>query len=204
MPFVKDLFLRVAIGDKTIFPRNNVSKCGNIICAAPDRATAVEAAENAVRSIFIRLDPNNPETGDFLSISPNSPNEGCTFPPNAFQLTPELKDELSKLPETYISFNLSASVPPCEYLLIPFPAFTESGLKDYVGRTVAESLRAVQEIAGVSLQEISINCIEKYYVECEESSDNVSSFLGRQFWSSLVRGGYQGAIYYLDKLITRK
>jgi biotin carboxylase len=66
VPHVLDVFLRAAEGGKVTFPENNVSKCGNIISAAPDRASAVEAAEAAARSILIRLDPTDPETACFL------------------------------------------------------------------------------------------------------------------------------------------
>jgi biotin carboxylase len=48
-PLVKDMFLRITEGSKVSFPENNVSKCGNIISAAPERIIAIEAAENAAR-----------------------------------------------------------------------------------------------------------------------------------------------------------
>ena len=38
-PYVKQLFLRVAPGDRVVFPSNNVEKCGNIISQAPARAS---------------------------------------------------------------------------------------------------------------------------------------------------------------------
>ena len=61
-----------------------------------------------------------------------------------------------------------------------------------MGRTVSESLQAVRELSGLSLPEIP--------AESAKSSDNIGSILGRSFWAALVRGGYQGAVYYLDKL----
>ncbi|MCL2128419.1 MAG: hypothetical protein FWH38_09205, partial [Treponema sp.] len=76
--------------------------------------------------------------------------------------------------------------------LLPFPGFTASGLKDYAGRSVAESLGAVRELSGLSLPEIPQNGAE--------SSDNECSFLGRSFWAAFARGGYQGAVYYIDSL----
>jgi hypothetical protein len=51
-----------------------------------------------------------------------------------------------------------------------------------MGRTVTESLEAIQELTGFSF----------IFIE-------VSGFLGRSFWAALVRGGYQGAVYYIDK-----
>jgi hypothetical protein len=60
-----------------------------------------------------------------------------------------------------------------------------------MGRTVAESLQAVRELTGLSLTEIPIESLK--------SSDNIDSFLGKSFWAALVRGGYQGAVYYIDQ-----
>ena len=220
LPHVRDLFLRAAEGGKVSFPQNNVSKCGNIIAAAPNRAAAVTAAETAARSILIRLDPTDPETATFLSSD-------AAFPPDAFPLTPALRDALAQLPETTLFPPESLTrrhgehgehgkekaqicnsppppplsvppVPPCEALLLtPFPVFTKSNLTDYMGRTVAESLRAVRELTGLLLPEIG----ESTY----NTTDNIGSFLesrflGRSFWAALARGGYQGAVYYINQL----
>ena len=219
LPHVRDLFLRAAEGGKVSFPQNNVSKCGNIIAAAPDRAAAIAAAETAARSILIRLDPADPETAVFLSASDTA------FPPDAFPLPPALRDALAQLPETTLfspesltrrhgehgehgkekaqicnsppppplSVSSVPPVPPCEALLLtPFPAFTGSNLTDYMGRTVADSLRAVRGLTGLLLPEIG----ESTY----NTTDNKGSFLGRSFWAALARGGYQGAVYYINNL----
>jgi len=183
LPHVRDLFFRISAGDKVDFPRNNVSKCGNIISAAPDRAAAAEAAENAARSILIRLDPADPETAEFLGIGLSS-----RFPPPAFSLDRQLEEALSRLPETLAPKNNPAPIS-----VLSFPAFAASGLKDHMGRTVAESLQAVRELTGLLLPEITAENIK--------SSDNKGSFLGRSFWAAFVRGGYQGAAYYIDRLI---
>jgi biotin carboxylase len=201
-PFIKDLFFRIASGDKVDFPRNNVSKCGNIISAAPDYASAVEAAESAARSILIRLDPSDPETGEFLSNAGNreqgtgngeqgtgNGEQGTGFPPDAYLLGPELKDALTALPDTKIQGQGESPQ------IVPFPAFQTSGLKDYAGRSVMESLEAVRELSGLSLPEFHAESD----IKSPESSDNYrNNYLGRQFWSALVRGGYQGAVYYIE------
>jgi hypothetical protein len=188
-PFVKDVFFRIAEGTRVDFPRNNVSKCGNIISAAPDRAAAVDAAESAARSILIRLDPSNPETGEFLS------NAGTDFPPDAYQLGPELKAALAYLPDSKIQEQKE------DMQILPFPAFQASGLKDYAGRGVEESLEAVRKLTGLKLPEFHNENAEKYP---ESSDNNRNNFLGRPFWSALARGGYQGAVYYIDKITGNK
>jgi hypothetical protein len=196
LPHVRDLFLRAEEGGKVGFPVNNVSKCGNIISAAPDRTAAVEAAETAARSVLIRLDPADNETQTFLEEESGPSSHcslliaHCSFPPSAFQLTPELEAALAALPETRISSP--QSLIPDPQSLFHFPEFAASGLTDYVGRTVAESLKAVQELTGLSLQEIT--------QESTKFSDNKGSFLGKSFWAAFVRGGYQGAVYYIDRL----
>ncbi|MDR2433714.1 MAG: ATP-grasp domain-containing protein [Treponema sp.] len=184
-PGVKDLFLRISEGSKVCFPENNVTKCGNIISAAPDRLTAAQSAETAARSILIRLDPGDPETAAFLSaFGSGTDAAGPVFPPDAFQPGPELRAVLSRLPE----FPPSDVHDPSIYL-IPFPEFTASKLTDYAGRTVKESLSAVRTLTGLSLPEDGKN------------SDNNSTLLGRSFWAALIRGGYQGAVYYIDKIL---
>jgi len=191
-PLVKDLFFRIAEGDRVDFPRNNVSKCGNILSAAPDRADAVEAAESAARCILIRLDPSNPETGEFLSGGGlGNREQGKSFPPDAYQLGSELKKALAALPDTRIEGQGES------LQLVPFPAFQTSGLKDYVGRNVADSLEAVRELTGLLLPEFHA---ENTVKPPEFSDNNRNNFLGKQFWSALVRGGYQGAVYYIDKI----
>jgi hypothetical protein len=240
-PLVKDLFLRIAKGDKVNFPENNVSKCGNIISTAPDREAAIEAAESAVRSILIHLDPTDQETAEFLSsqfltqrhkgtkntkkkeVFSSFPSSSVfsvssvvnmlhsSFPPRAFQLSSEMKAALFSLPETTFttpdilpphsplptSYSLitiphSSFLIPHSLSLLSFPEFETSGLKDYVGRDVTDSLAAVRTLTGLPLPEIQRENIE--------SSDNKSSFLGKSFWAALVRGGYQGAVYYIDRL----
>jgi hypothetical protein len=171
---INDFFLRIVEGDKVSFPENNVSKCGNIIASAPDRDCAITAAETAARSVLIRLEPEDTETHKFLSDT------GSNFPPDAFELTGELKDALAQLPE--YKKDTAASL-----FIIPFPAFEKSGLTDYMGRTVEETLDTVRQLTGFSLPFAG-----------ENAENNI--ILGRSFWAALIRGGYQGAVYYIDNL----
>jgi hypothetical protein len=173
-PWVKDLFFRVHEGSRVKFPENNVTKCGNVITAAPDRTQAAEAAERAARAILIRLEPGDKETADFLA-----PRAAGGFPPDAFTIPEELRGLLARLPEAEKTGTGG------ELALLPFPEFTGSGLRDYMGRTVEESLEAVRFLTGLSLP-----------LEAE-NSDN-KTMLGRSFWAALIRGGFQGAVYLID------
>jgi hypothetical protein len=172
---VNDFFLRIAEGSKVSFPENNVTKCGNIIASAENRETAVKTAETVARSILIRLDPTDNGTSEFLSST-------AVFPPDAFQITDELKLALSQIPD----FPTPYSLLPTPHLY-PFPEFTSSNLTDYMGRTVEEVLNIVRFLTGFPIPVSS------------ENAENIVR-LGRSFWSALIRGSYQGAVYYIDNL----
>jgi biotin carboxylase len=199
---VRDLFLRAEPGKDAVFPENNVSKCGNVIACAPGREEAVLAAEGAARSVLIRLEPRNPSTSAFLAIGPGQP----VFPPGAFVPGPGILEALARIPASSITNgggvagaenpqrgvardNVRArgeATPPKNLSgagLVPFPEFTSSALKDYLGRSVEESLDAVRELCGLALP---LGAGEP--------------LLGRDFWSAFIRGGYQGAAYFLDNL----
>jgi biotin carboxylase len=183
----RDLFLRAAPGGDVNFPENNVTKCGNVIAAAPGREEAVLAAERAARSVLIRLEPGNPATDAFLGAFPGgdparTPGGGPAFPPDAFTLDSPLLAALARIPEFPPPEPLSAAG------IFPFPEFTSSGLRDYLGRGVEESLEAVRKLCGLELP------------LCDRLPAGGGQLLGRGFWSALIRGGYQGAAYFLDNL----
>ncbi|MDR2618587.1 MAG: ATP-grasp domain-containing protein [Treponema sp.] len=173
VPAFKDLFMRIHEGSRVTFPENNVTKCGNIISAAPERAEAAASAESAARSILIRLAAPDSATEAFLAGY--RPKQGPGFPPDAFALDTRLRDLLDALPD-------SGTVKGTEPALAPFPELTGSGLTDWAGRSVPESLEAVRLLTGLSL------------------APGGRGALGRSFWTALVRGGYQGAVYYIDAL----
>ena len=215
-PNIKDLFLRIKEGDKVTFPENNVTKCGNILAAAETREEAINAGEAAAKSILIHLDPADDETGKFLSFFPDTGASNLRsaeqkeelFPPDAFGINYELYSKLSELPETFIGRaipyeELSSFAPakhcpmrPCEkrIRLIPFPAFTSSELRDYMGRTVNEALEAVRRLTGLELP-----VIETPLQSEDENADNQIR-LGKSFWAAFIRGSYQGAVYYIENL----
>lgn len=179
---VRDLFLRAEPGKTVTFPENNVSKCGNIIAAAPGRAEAAVAAETAARSVLIRLESPNAETAAFLA-------ETGAFPPAAFTLNSELRTALAELPDPELVGKAPGSGAAQPIAILPFPAFTASGLRDYTGRTIEESLEALRLITGLPLP-----------VKEAAGAGEGTLLLGRRFWSALIRGGYQGAAYVVDEI----
>ncbi|MDR2865200.1 MAG: ATP-grasp domain-containing protein [Spirochaetaceae bacterium] len=182
--WIKDIFLRVKAGDTVSFPENNVGKCGNIISAAPKRDQAISGAEQAARAILIRLASPDKAT-DFFLASPLD----TQFPPSAFSPHTSILRALEKLPE---SFPKAANQKLCLY---PFPELLNSGLKDYMGRSVNESLNAVRALSGDPLP---------FLAEDESPPDGnevgKNAVLGKKFWQFFLRGGYQGALYFLDSL----
>lgn len=178
LPGVKELFLRVDEGSVVFFPENNVSKCGNVIAALPDRKEAVAAAALAARSVLIRLEAPNDATDAFLAAL------GSPFPPDAYVLAPELRAALEKLDEGVPGPIVTGAGPA----LLPFPEFLTSSCTDYVGRSVGEGLEAVRVLTGLDLP----------ILDGEAARVEGRWLLGRNFWRAFVRGGYQGAAYFVD------
>lgn len=83
--------LKLKHGEKVSFPRNNVSKCGNVISKADTLDSAVSSAEKAVSKIIVRLKENDEETEKFL----NSVflEDEKNFPPDAYSFYPEIKND---------------------------------------------------------------------------------------------------------------
>jgi biotin carboxylase len=184
---VRDVFFRAAPGSVVSFPENNVTKCGNVIAAAPKRDDAIRCAESAARAILIRLRPRVPETDAFLSGGPRGPG---SFPPDSFCLT-DLKS-LEAIPAGTRDEASAGSLSRqelAELTLVPFDSLLSSASRDYVGRTAVESLDLVRRLAGIPL--------------AIRDEAGISGSLGRRFWEFFVRGGYQGALYFIDSLSGR-
>jgi len=196
IPHVTDLFFRAAPGSRISFPENNVSKAGNVIAAAPERSAAIQAAEDAARAILIRLAAPDAETDAFLA----GPLTAETFPPPAFAVS----DLIMVRGLSLIITDYSGRCPkiPRKSALIrgpylyPFPAFMESDIRDYQGRTPRETLEIVRRMTGLPLP----------FVPPEETPPEEAQgvVLGREFWTAMIRGGYQGAVYYIDRLLGAK
>ncbi|GHU42270.1 hypothetical protein FACS1894190_11410 [Spirochaetia bacterium] len=177
--YINDIFFRVTEGDSVNFPENNVTKCGNVISAAPTHDLAVKAVETAVRSVLFRLEAPNTETERFLGQS-------CDFPPDAFGVSPAVRAGLAAMLQgNAIKGNFSVEAPIC---IENFDLFFKSGALDYAGRTAEESLDAVRNICGTPLP---------FACRDEEPA------FGREFWGAMIRGGYQGAAYIVDKFLKR-
>ncbi|MDR2192900.1 MAG: ATP-grasp domain-containing protein [Treponema sp.] len=196
VPYVRDIFLRIKSGDTVRFPVNNVSKAGNVIAAAPAREEAVYAAETAARALLVRLEAPNKATSSFLE---NDDATGAVFPPSAYAISSEMKKLLEKVPagieeNMLYPYNKEILQRNAEQSLsiITFPEFETSDIKDWLGRSAQESLNAVRTLTGLSLP------LQKI-ADTHSGTD-----LGRGFWKALIRGGYQGAVYLIDSLMSKR
>ncbi len=182
-PYIKDLFLRTAEGEEVVFPSNNVEKCGNLISQAPERDSAVFAAEEALRSILIRLEAPNEATAAFLrglAVVPGF-NE-ASWPPRAFAVDAKFDAAIEALPEGERSLPDAAA----RIAVAALPLAETLELCDWSGRSLAESARLALERGG------------GYFLPAE--SVPTSPHIGRAFWKALIVGGAQGGLYVLDCL----
>jgi len=60
-------FLYTKNGDEVSFPVNNAKRCGSVLDFSPDRTVAIHSAEQRLKNIFLRLEPNNKLTEEFIS-----------------------------------------------------------------------------------------------------------------------------------------
>jgi len=165
-------FLLTAPGRRVEFPRNNVEKCGNIICTAEKREDACSLAEDLCRRVVLRLAAGRRETLDFIRRRSHA------WVPDAYILEdPENRKWLQSL-ESLHDFSVLESSRP----VIPLPPHPENESScDWLGRSLTEALDLIQEKTGI-------------HAGFEQGN------VGKQFWLALLRGGYQGALWYLDTL----
>ena len=185
MPHVRDVFVSAKAGKAVNFPENNVMKCGNVISVAERREDAVLSAKRASRSILIRLQAPNEASEAFLAVNEDA--QHGSFPPPAFPLDEKLVSALNALEPDSIQRGTNTGKSP---VLLDFPQLCESELTDYMGRSVGECLDAVRLLSGFELP------LVKPGTAFEDNP-----VLGRQFWQAFVRGGYQGAVYFIDCLV---
>lgn len=138
-PFVKNIFFRTKAGDKVDFPRNNVEKCGNVITSSENRRLSLEAAEKAVSSIILRLEPCNKDTEDFLKGIEDPIEKG--FPYSFYTLDKETFEKFNREIEN-TEWN---QIPPC------LRDKAES-LKDWNYRSIKETLELYKKYAGENVK----------------------------------------------------
>lgn len=169
---IKDLFILVEEGDRVHFPLNNVMKCGNVIAVAENREDALAASEKAVSRIRIGLLPGDSETQTFLEQDLDT-----SFPPSAYKA--EGWESLEYLNDFKADFSMQYKDSP---ILIP----------------------SSECLAFLSQKDWNAVSLDRVLKEIEESfdltfSENASwSLFSGHFWYALLRGGIQGALWYIN------
>lgn len=171
---VMDLFLRVEEGDQVSFPVNNVTKCGNVLALGKTREEALFASEAAVKRIRILLETDSQDTENFMEM----PLSHC-FPPSAYESLECLWCQSEGLSDFKPDFSMSYAVHPFPVPAVDDPIYS---IKDWHGISIGEALSELN------------------------SGKNIISEVGgewtlfsRHLWHSLLRGGIQGALWFLER-----
>ena len=186
-PWIQEMFIRVKAGDEVSFPTNNVEKCGNFISAASNRKAAVEAAEKACRTVFVRLQPNEAATRRFLF------GEKEKWIPDAFQIEHEANRtalaEMSTYNDKRSSYKQmsgqNSQQRPIKVAVIPLPSIGQEKSTDWHGTGFAEAWEKALELGSADV------------ADGQESADIV---VGEVFWTAFMRGGIQGAVWLIESI----
>ncbi|MDZ7792329.1 MAG: ATP-grasp domain-containing protein [Spirochaetia bacterium] len=181
--WIEEMFIRVSPGDKVDFPTNNVEKSGNFISAAPERSAAVDAAEAACRTVFVRLQPNHSVTRRFLFQQKEA------WIPDAFVVeNRENKRVFAAMPDykdLRRSYEQLSSPKEPSIAVCTLPNIAAESSKDWHGQGFEEAWNKVIKLSRVQLAEQ-----EKY-------ADIV---VGAILWNAFLRGGIQGAVWLLESI----
>ncbi|MBQ9538146.1 MAG: ATP-grasp domain-containing protein [Treponema sp.] len=169
-PFVRNVMPRAAGGDRVDFPRNNVEKCGNVIAVSKCRELAVQAAENAVSSIVLRLEANSRETDAFLAGTEQFCEKG--FPPDAFVLDDEGKETVLSFASKLGSIRKDS---PCSKIGDAGFLKVAENIRDWNHRSLLATLELFDRL-------------------CPEHPE----LDALKFFEAAIRGGLQGLIYMRD------
>ena len=158
----------VSIGSRVDFPRNNVEKCGNIIAVSHSREAAIAVAEDAVSDIFITLEADNPETEKYLAGQELY--DEASFPPDAFgKFTAEQKEELNKASQIPANAKLSDFIP-----------------------------EVLQSAEYINKKDWNYNTIRQTAEKFDILRPKHPALNAAGFWSAVLRGGIQAAVYFSD------
>ncbi|MCX7787123.1 MAG: ATP-grasp domain-containing protein [Spirochaetes bacterium] len=186
---VKEVFMRVRTGDSVVFPTNNVEKCGNVIAVAEERTRAVRAAEDAVASILIRLDPMNEDTEQFL-FTPNWMDGRSCYPLDSsllerlrslrWDVVAERTMESTRIDRQRTSFSRVPNLP------IPILSFQcVHALDNWIGWNYLTLPKLMERLRTMAEQWKRASWVGRWIP-------------GALFWYVAFRGGLQGVVWMLD------
>ena len=185
---IKDVLPRIFEKDETVFPKNNVEKCGNVLSSAESYDEAVKASMEAVQKIFLRLERAYNKTNLFFEkINPSITVQG-NYPPNFFKFPED--DSTEKIKNKTFDELLKNSILAKEDEIL-YPSF----FKDFLDKTL--------DVHGLSIREAIKQAffLEPKLKEKMLTLQTIGEPLNPSlvlWWKYFIRGSRQGLIYYLD------
>ncbi len=167
----EELFLLREKGDIVNFPKNNVEKVGNIIVKDIDRNWAEKKAFKALGNIFVKLEPLEKITEDFLIYGNKQ-----EFIPNAYILKSKLKHVFCYKKQKKINSKNKLLISFCNIPLL-------DDVEDWNKKSVKDSIKYLLK--------------NSYYTDSEIKADLV---LDELFWRVFISGSLQGAIWLAESL----
>ena len=185
---IKDVLPRLFEKDETVFPKNNVEKCGNVLSSAESYDEAVKASMEAVQKIFLRLERENNKTNLFFEKTNPSIAVQGNYPPNFFKFPED--DSKKKIKNKTFDELLKNSILAEEDKIL-YPSF----FKDFLDRAF--------DVHGLSIREAIRHAffLEPKLKEKMLRLQNIGEPLKPSlvlWWKYFIRGSRQGLIYYLD------
>ena len=198
--------IEIALGKKPtrLEPEWKYVSAERAFISIPGKVRSIEGAEKArimphVKDVFMRVKPgaivNFPENnvskcGNVISAAA-SREEAVNAAETAARSILIRLEAPNAATDAFLSAPPGKSAFPPDAFSLDSRLLSQKGAwhlsKDYVGRSIEESLDAVKTLTGLEIPAgISM-----------ENPDN-SSLFSRSFWQALIRGGYQGAVYYID------
>lgn len=138
---VKNIFPRpVKNGMEVDFPRNNVQKCGNVISKSKKYRKAILASEKKCSNVFIRLEPNNSRTENFINNIQMEDEIG--FPPVAF-------NSYYKILKMKLEGNIPSNEPVLKNIPIEILPLLEENQMDWNYLTIKQTLKRFDKICKI-------------------------------------------------------
>ncbi len=186
LPGLYDIFPRVVPGDHVRFPENNVEKAGNCIAVSEDRSAAVKSAEEACRTIFVRLEACNIKTEEFLFGSYQK------WVQNAFTLEDSINlDFLEKIPDYELNSSKSITI-------LQLPDLNREYSTEWHGKRLN---RAFQDVLEMDYGDYTVNQTRISTLKANSGNRRNGVVLGKIFYHAFLRGGIQGGVWVIDSAL---
>ena len=185
---IKDVLPRLFEKDETVFPKNNVEKCGNVLSSAESYDEAVKASMEAVQKIFLRLERANNKTNLFFEKTNPSIAVQGNYPPNFFKFPED--DSTKEIKNKTFDELLKNSILMEEDEIL-YPSF----FKDFLDKAF--------DVHGLSIREAIKHAffLEPKLKEKMLRLQTIGEPLNPSlvfWWRYFIRGSRQGLIYYFD------